>query len=76
MILDATYVSVWDGSQIRTDCKFNTVTKQVTDVETTDVEELDLNCCEEEFIELPSGEIVKDFTDEDGNVYKEGQRED
>lgn len=72
--MDATYVSVWDGgTQIRTNCKFNPETRQVSDVESSDVEGLDI--CEEEFIELPNGDVVKDFINEDGNEYKNGQLE-
>lgn len=74
MIVEAIYVSVWDGSQIRTSCKFNTETREVTDVETLDTEGMDLNSCEEEFVELSNGEIIKNFTDEDGNVFENGER--
>lgn len=72
--MKATYVSVWDGGiQIRTNCKFDQATKQVSDVESADVDGLDF--CEEEFIELSNGEVIKDFVNEDGNQYKNGQLE-
>jgi len=76
MTIKATYVSVWDGgTEIRTSCDFNTNTKEVEYVENTDENIEDFDICEEEYVELPGGEIVKDFT-LDGNTYKNGQRED
>lgn len=74
--MKATFVSSWDNgsSKIRSACNFNPETKEVTDIEMVDVSEMDLNYLDEESIELPSGEIIKDFTI-DGVVIKDGQRD-
>lgn len=61
--MKATYVSVWDGStEIRTVCEFNPTTKDVTDIESVEVDGLDLEILFEEYIELPNGEKIVDFT--------------
>lgn len=75
--MEATYVSSWDfgGSVFRTKCQFNPETKEVTDVESVDVDDVELFYVDEEFIELPSGEVIKDFV-LDGTEYKNGQKED
>lgn len=58
--INATYVSVWDGGvEVRTKCFFNTETKEVSDIESADVNNLDV--CEDEFIELPNGTEIRDF---------------
>lgn len=76
MKVNATYVSVWDGgTEIRTSCVFNTETKEVEEVDSTDEGIEDLDICDEEYVELPNGDIVKDFTN-DGSTYVNGQRED
>lgn len=75
--MKATYISVWDNGDetIRSSCEFNPETKEVTDIEVVDVDDLDLNYLDEEFIELPTGEVVKDFI-RDGIEVKDGQAED
>jgi len=77
MEIKATYVSVWDNGsdRIESSCTFNTQTKEVTDIEQVDVDELDLNYLDEEFIELSSGEVIKDFI-RDGLEVKGGLVED
>ncbi len=71
--MKATYVSTWDGGeQIRTSCDFNPETKEATNVRTVDVDEIDLEICLEEFIELPNGEIIKSFI-VDGVEYIDGE---
>jgi hypothetical protein len=62
--MEAIYVSVWDNGDntFRTKCQFNPETKDVTDIEQADVEGIDLNYLDEEYIELPNGEQVKEFT--------------
>ncbi len=59
--MKATYVSVWDsGIEIRTACEINLDTKDVTDVESVEVDGLDtLN---EQFVELPNGDKITEFT--------------
>ena len=72
--MNATFVSIWDGSnEIRTPCKFNPTTKEATDIEAIDdVDDLDILF--EEYIELPNGEIIKDFN-YDGMEVVNGQRD-
>ncbi len=69
--MKATYVSVWDGEEIRTSCDFNPETKEVDDVETVE-DDGSLEVLDEESIELPNGEIIKDFIF-DGNQYINGE---
>jgi hypothetical protein len=58
--MKATYVSVWDGGvEVRTNCEYNLETGEVTDIETSDVS--GVNCCEDEYIELPDGKVIRDF---------------
>lgn len=41
--MKATYVSIWDGGvKISTSCDFNPETKEVSDIETTDIDGLDI----------------------------------
>lgn len=61
--MKATYVSVWDGGiEIKTACNYNPETKDVTDVESSDVEGLDLDWLDEEYILLDNGEKITQFT--------------
>lgn len=71
--MNATYVSVWDGStEVRTSCQYNPETKTVESVESTDdVEDLDILF--EEFVEF-NGEVIKDFIIDDEQVT-DGQRD-
>jgi hypothetical protein len=73
----ATYVSSWDhgSDKIESSCLYNPDTREVTDIESVDVEELELNYLDEEWIELADGTIIKDFT-RDGVEIKDGQVED
>lgn len=60
--INATFVSVWDGGiDIRSECKFNPFTGEVTDIEQVDVDELDLDTFEEEFVELEDGTMITNF---------------
>lgn len=73
--MKATYVSIWDGGvRVETNCEFNPETKEVTDVDSVDVDGVDI--CDEEFIELPDGTEIKTFKMDgqywvDGQVYEE-----
>ena len=59
--MEAIYVSIWDGGiEIRSECFIDLETNDVTDIEQFDVEGLDY--CEEEYVELPDGEIIEEFT--------------
>ena len=75
--IDATYVSSWDNGDnvFRTNCKFNPETNEVSDVESADVEGIELYYVDEEYVELSNGETVRDFV-LDGTEYKDGQKED
>ena len=75
--IDATYVSSWDNGDnvFRTNCKFNPETNEVSDVESADVEGIQLYYVDEEYVELSNGETVRDFV-LDGTEYKDGQKED
>lgn len=64
MIVKATYVSVWDGGiEVRTNCMYNGNTKEVFDIEISDVDGLDI--LEDEYVELLDGEKVVDFINKD-----------
>jgi hypothetical protein len=76
-LLNATYVSSWDNGDnvFETSCKFNPKTKEVTDVESADVDDVELFYVDEELVRLEDGTEIKDFV-LDGTEYKNGQRED
>lgn len=76
-IVNATYVSVWDGgTEIRTSCKFDTNKNLAFDIESTDEEIEDLDFLDKEYIELPNGETVETFTTEDDRKVVDGSVED
>ena len=57
MIKDATFVSVWDdGFEVETDCKVNTDTNEVFDIEMVDVNGLDLEILDMEYIIIDGNE--------------------
>lgn len=63
-VTKAIYVSVWDGGvEVKTRCLYNGETKVVSDIETADVDGLDI--LEDEYVLLPSGVEVRDFINED-----------
>ena len=68
--MKATYVSVWDGdTTISTSCEFNPETNDVTDIESVDVEGLDILF--EQYVELPNGDVIKNFTIEGDEIEPE-----
>ncbi len=75
--MEAIFVSSWDNgdSVFRSKCQFNPETREVTDIEQNDVDGFDLNYLDEEFIELPNDEVVRDFI-LDGVEFKDGVSED
>lgn len=76
MIVEAIYVSSWDfGSKITSPCKFNTETKEVTDIESVDVDDRELFNLDEEYVLLKDGTKIMSYT-LDGNTYVEGERQD
>lgn len=73
MIVNATYVSVWDnGYEVATSCKFNKVTHEVTDIETSDKVE-DFNTLNREFIRLDDGAEIDSFIDEEERIVINGE---
>jgi hypothetical protein len=59
--MEAIYVSVWDGgTEIRTKCDYDPTTKEVSDIEVADVNGLDV--LDDEYVELPDGTEIRDFT--------------
>ncbi len=74
-LIDATFVSVWDGStEVPTACTFNPNTNEVVVTESTDdVEDLDILF--EEYVRLPNGETINNFNI-DGIEVVNGQRQD
>lgn len=57
MIKDAMFVSVWDyGFEVKTDCKVNTDTNEVFDIETVDVDEFDLEILDKQYIVIDGNE--------------------
>lgn len=66
LFINAKYVSVWDdGIEIKSNCLFNPLTKEVKDIEMVDIQGVE-NLIEE-YIELPDGTIIRDFNDEEIN---------
>jgi hypothetical protein len=62
--MKAKFVSVWDGgTTITTNCQYDTKTNVVSDIESSDVEGLDM--LEDEYVLLPDGTDVRDFINED-----------
>lgn len=63
MKVKANYVSVWDGSyKIESNCEYDPTTNDVTDIETVDVDDLDLDALWDEYVELPDGTQIREFT--------------
>lgn len=54
MVIEAEYISVWDGgaAEVRSACRVDLTTRQVFDIEVVDVDNLDLSCCDEEFVQV------------------------
>jgi len=75
MKIKATYVSVWSGFEVTSNCKIDLTTKEVFDVKQVDIEALDLHELDEEFIRLEDGTEIRNFFYDDFE-YVDGQRED
>lgn len=72
----ASYISIWDGNtEIRTNCSIDLETKLVSDIQSVD-DVYDLEILEKEYVELPDGTEILNFTTEDGYIYVDGQRQD
>lgn len=67
--IKATYVSVWDGgTEIRTACIYDPISKVISEIETTDEEIEDLDVLDREYIELPDGTEIAVEQNEDGEI--------
>lgn len=59
-MIHAQFVSVWDGGvEIKTKCVYHPETNNVTDVETSDADGLDI--LDDEYVLLPDGTEIRDF---------------
>ena len=66
MTHECTYVSVWDDSiEIKSKCLFDDETNIVSDVETVDVDGMDIEILTDKYIILPNGEEFRDFKNEE-----------
>jgi hypothetical protein len=76
-VVKATFVSVWDNGDniFESECDFNLRTKEATNVESLDVDDVELFYVDKEFIRLADGTEIVDFV-LDGTEYKDGQKED
>lgn len=69
MIKNATFTSVWDGGyEITTNCKVNTETKEVFDVEKVDIDNVDI--LDYEYITI-NGEDYSVSSNEDTEYWYE-----
>ena len=58
---NALFVSVWDdGLEITTNCLYNPETKEVKEIETANVDNLDLDILDREYVSF-NGEEIVDF---------------
>jgi len=74
MIKNATFTSVWDGGyEVTTNCKVNTETREVFDIEVADLDGFEL--LEKEYITVDSEEYlvfqISDITEEDNEFWYE-----
>lgn len=59
--MQAKFVSVWGGgTEITSNCEYNPQTKDVTDIDSVDVDGLDI--LDEQYVLLPDGTKVTEFT--------------
>ncbi len=69
MIKNATFTSVWDGSyEVTTNCKVNTETKEVFDIEKVDI---DADVLEYEYVTLDGNEYSVSNDNEDTDFWYE-----
>lgn len=74
MIVNATYISVWDGdTEIATSCKFDTEKNFVFDIESTDSGINDLDFLDREYICLDNGIEIDTFTTEESRNIVDGE---
>ena len=71
-IVDVTFTSVWDGDGFDTKAKYNLITKEVTDIETVDIDN-SYNSCDRQYITLQDSTELEVTEDSDG--YYAGEDE-
>lgn len=58
--MKAIFVSVWDGGvELKSNCDYNPTNKEVSDIESIDIDGLDI--LDDEYVLLPDGTEVHDF---------------
>lgn len=61
--MKAIYVSVWDGcTTIESNCNYDDHLNVVSDVEIIDVDGMDINVLTDEYVILPNGQEIREFT--------------
>lgn len=70
MIIEAKYISIWDGERIETICKVDTVTNEVFDIEQSNY--IPDGICEGEYVEIDGQEyeVVVHDDAEDGDYWR------
>lgn len=59
---NATYITVWDGStMIESSCKYDETSNFVYDIEQIDVDNMDINVLEDEYILFDDGTELREF---------------
>lgn len=70
MIKEAKFTSVWDdGYEVTSDCKVDMESKEVFDIEMTNVDELDLEILEREYITIDNKEYSVSRDGEDNAEF-------
>ena len=70
MIKRATFTSVWDGGyEVTSECKVNIESKEVFDIESVNVDELDLEILEKEYITVDNKEYLVSQDREDDTEF-------
>jgi hypothetical protein len=60
--MKAKYISIWDdGIEIMSDCKYNIHNNSISNVDSVDVDGMDLGICMDEYVLLSDGTLVRDF---------------
>ena len=57
--MKATYISIWDGIEISSNCEYDKNTNTVSDIDSIDVQGIEN--LQEEYIELEDGSKITDF---------------
>lgn len=71
MIIDAIYISIWDGDEIRTPAKVDLLTGKIFDIGQTEIS-CRYNTCESEYIEFADGSRYEVSQKDDGYFIDRG----